>query len=116
MGLFPLRGLRRGSPVPATRPSTGSHVPTGPVAALRHGVAARVATTGTGTASEPGQDRRAGTTTPAPRRERDRKAENGSSHILRENCFLFLLTLPSLHFVFSWRKEALLGEHTKDLT
>jgi hypothetical protein len=26
MGLLPLRGLRRGSPVPATRSPTGSHV------------------------------------------------------------------------------------------
>lgn len=47
------------------------------VADLRHRVAARVAPTRPGTASEPGQDRRAGTTTPAARLERDRLAKAG---------------------------------------
>ena len=42
------------------------------VADLRHGVAARVATTRTGPAEESGQNRRAGMATLAARRERDR--------------------------------------------
>jgi len=67
--------LRVCSPLVARSPSHRDAFPqpaAALVADLRYGVAARVATTRTGTASESGQDRHASTATLAARRERDR--------------------------------------------